>query len=603
MNESAPGIHLPGTSAAEHLPPAYPERAAHGTAGTLRKWQEEAIRLYLERNPRDFLASATPGAGKTTFALRLASILRASGTVEQIIVVAPTEHLKAQWADAAARAGIRLNPRYANSDRLGYGGHYHGVVVTYAQVAMKPVQHRLLTERSDTLVILDEVHHGGDALSWGEAIREAYGTAKRRLSLTGTPFRSDDATIPFLEYAPQPDGSRVSATDYDYGYGRALADGIVRPVIFMVYAGEMTWQTSAGETMQARLGEGNTKDITAQAWRTALDPAGQWISKVLQAADRRLGEVRQQIPDAGGLVIATDHSAAKAYAELLEQITGEPVALILSDDAGASARIEEFSQSESRWMVAVRMVSEGVDVPRLAVGVYATSSSTPLFFAQAIGRFVRSRRRGEVASVFLPNVPTLMQLAAELEKERGHVLEGPGSAEEMWDAEAAELAAAEREDRASDELADGGEFAYEAISSDAHFDRAVFDGAEFGGYAEVESEEELDFLGLPGILEPHDVRTLLQQRQARQAKRSAAKQGILEHAPEKAEAPEALHRTLGEQRKLLNNLVGMYARVSGDPHGSIHTELRRICGGPAVAQASVTQLQHRIELLRRRLSS
>lgn len=600
MTDSSDALHLPGTSAAEHLPPAYPERAARGTAGSLRAWQEEAINRYLEMQPRDFLASATPGAGKTTFALRLAAILRANRTITQVIVVAPTEHLKSQWADAAARAGIRINPNYANGDGLGYGGHYHGVAVTYAQVAMKPVQHRLLAEREDTLVILDEVHHGGDALSWGEAIRDAYGTARRRLSLTGTPFRSDDATIPFVEYSPQGDGSRISRTDYDYGYGRALADGVVRPVIFMVYAGEMRWQTSAGEEMQARLGEGNTKDITSQAWRTALDPAGEWIAKVLRAADRRLTEVRHHIPDAGGLVIATDHASARAYASILQQITGQEVALILSDDSGASERIDQFSAGDDRWMVAVRMVSEGVDVPRLAVGVYATSSSTPLFFAQAIGRFVRSRRRGEVASIFIPNVPTLMQLAAELEKERGHVLEGPKSAEEMWDAEAALMAEAESEDRASEELT--GEFAYQALGSDAHFDRALFDGAEFGGYAEVDSEEELDFLGFPGILEPQEVRTLLQQRQAKQAKRSATKQGILEHAPERAEAPGALHRTLGEQRKLLNSLVGMYAKVSGEPHGQIHSELRRVCGGPAVAQASVTQMQQRIDLLRRRLS-
>lgn len=600
MTDSDHGLHLPGTSAAEHLPPAYPERAARGTAGSLRAWQEEAIRRYLEENPQDFLASATPGAGKTTFALRLASILRASHTVQQIVVVAPTEHLKTQWADAAARAGIRLNPNYSNSDGLGYGRHFHGVAVTYAQVAMKPTQHRLLTEHTDTLVILDEVHHGGDALSWGDAIREAYGTAKRRLSLTGTPFRSDDAQIPFVRYAPQNDGTTISLTDYDYGYGRALADGIVRPVIFMVYAGKMRWQTSAGEEMEARLGEGNTKDITSQAWRTALDPSGDWMAKVLQAANRRLSEVRQGVPDAGGLVIATDHASAKAYAHMLQQMTGEEVALILSDDAGASERIDSYSHGESRWMVAVRMVSEGVDVPRLAVGVYATSSSTPLFFAQAIGRFVRSRRRGEVASVFIPNVPALMQLAAELEKERNHVLEGPASAEEMWDAEAALMNEAEREDRASSELLDE-EFKYQALGSDAHFDRAVFDGAEFGGYAEVESEEELDFLGLPGLLEPQEVHALLQQRQARQARRSANKQGLLEHAPDRAESPEALHRTLGEQRKLLSSLVGMYAKVSGEPHKDIHTELRRVCGGPAVAQASVTQLQKRIELLRRRL--
>ena len=601
MTVSEQALHLPGTSAAEMLPPAYPERAARGTAGSLRAWQEEAISRYLESDPLDFLASATPGAGKTTFALRLAAILRAQGMVTQIVVVAPTEHLKTQWADAAARAGIKLNPSYSNSDGLGYGAHYHGVVVTYAQVAMKPVQHRLLVEGAETLVILDEVHHGGDALSWGDAIREAYGTAKRRLSLTGTPFRSDDAQIPFVQYAPQQDGSTLSVTDYDYGYGRALADGIVRPVIFMVYAGNMRWQTSAGEEMEARLGEGNTKDITSQAWRTALDPAGDWIGKVLHAADRRLTEVRHHIPDAGGLVIATDHASARAYAQLLQQITGEEVALILSDDAGASARIDSFSQGEQRWMVAVRMVSEGVDVPRLAVGVYATSSATPLFFAQAIGRFVRSRRRGEVASVFIPNVPVLMQLAAELEKERGHVIEGPGSAEEMWDAEAALVAEAEREDRASEDLVQ--EFSFEALGSDAHFDRAVYNGAEFGGYAEVESEEELDFLGLPGVLDPEEVRTLLQQRQARQARRSAARQGLTDPVPDRAEAPEALHRTLGEQRKLLNSLVGMWHRASGEPHGAIHAELRRVCGGPQVAHASVTQLQRRIDLLRRRLSA
>ncbi|MGO1434408.1 MAG: DEAD/DEAH box helicase [Canibacter sp.] len=600
MTTSEDEIQLPGLTAAEHLPPSYPERAAWGTAGTLRAWQEEGIKKYLESHPKDFLASATPGAGKTTFALRLAAILRAQKIVTQVIVVAPTEHLKVQWADAAARAGIRLNPTYQNGQGLGYGRGFHGIVVTYAQVSMKPVQHRLITETAETLVILDEVHHGGDALSWGDGIREAYSTAKRRLSLTGTPFRSDDAEIPFLEYAPQADGTKVSVTDYDYGYGRALADGIVRPVVFMVYAGKMRWQTSAGEEMEARLGEGNTKDITAQAWRTALDPYGDWIGSVLDAANRRLDTVRQHIPDAGGLVIATDHQAAKAYAKILQKQTGEEVALILSDDPTASARIDEFSRSERRWMVAVRMVSEGVDVPRLAVGVYATSSSTPLFFAQAIGRFVRSRRRGETATIFLPNVPPLMRLAAELEKERNHVLDLAQGAEELLDAEQSLIDEANREEQASNEL--GTEFVYRALESDANFDYAVFDGAEFGGYAEIESEEELEFLGLPGILEPNEVRGLLLQRQARQARKSAQKQGITEHAPERAEATQALHRTLTEQRKLLHSLVGMWARVSGDPHGSIHAELRRLCGGPQVAQASITQLQSRIDLLRKRLS-
>ncbi|WP_416046370.1 DEAD/DEAH box helicase [Mycetocola zhujimingii] len=599
----APAIRV-GTSAAEHLSPTFPERAAWGTVSKLRAWQEEALTAYFVHEPRDFLAAATPGAGKTTFALRLAAELLARKTVDRITVVAPTEHLKRQWADAAHRAGIRLDPMFSNADGR-YGSHYHGVAVTYAQVAVRAALHKDITESHRTLVILDEVHHGGDALSWGDAIREAFEPATRRLSLTGTPFRSDTAPIPFVSYLPDKDGIRTSLTDYNYGYGRALADGVVRPVMFMVYAGHMRWRTNAGDEMEARLGEGNTKDITSQAWRTALDPAGEWIPQVLQAADRRLSEVRHGIPDAGGLVIATDQTAARAYAKILHGITGEPPTVVLSDEKEASDRIDEFSAGTSRWMVAVRMVSEGVDVPRLAVGVYATSASTPLFFAQAIGRFVRARRRGETASVFLPDVPNLMNLASALELERDHALDrkSDGSGEgDMWNPEDAMVAEANRETKGSDAL--GEEFRYEAMSSSANFDRVVYDGDEFGQWAEPGTEEELDFIGLPGLLEPEQVHELLTQRQARQAKRHSTRSEAPQAtaADKSTDVPPPLYRTLKEQRSLLNSLVGLYAKSTNQGHGLVHAELRRMCGGPAVQQASVTQLQSRIELLRKRLN-
>ncbi|GAA4375255.1 DEAD/DEAH box helicase [Agromyces bauzanensis] len=598
MNNATPSGHLPGTSAAEHLPPSFPARAPRGTASKLRAWQAEALEQYLAEMPRDFLAAATPGAGKTTFALRLAAELRARRVIDRITVVAPTDHLKRQWADAAARAGIRLDPGFRNAHGQS-ARHFHGVAVTYAQVAMRPTLHRELTLSGRTLVILDEVHHGGDTLSWGDAIREAFEPATKRLSLTGTPFRSDTAPIPFVRYEPDAHGVRLSKTDYDYGYGRALADGVVRPVLFMVYAGHMRWRTKAGDEMEAKLGEDNTKDITSSAWRTALEPTGEWIPAVLASADRRLTEVRHGIPDAGGLVIATDQSMARAYAQILERICGESVTVVLSDEKEASTRIEEFSNNTRRWMVAVRMVSEGVDVPRLAVGVYATSASTPLFFAQAIGRFVRARRRGETASVFLPNVATLMNLAAQLELERDHALDrrGGDSDDGLDDSL---LESANREERASEEAGLG---TWEAIGSDASFDRVLYDGTEFGTLAEPGTDEEYDFIGIPGILEPEQVSELLRHRQARQARRAGERRKhVLEHEDERPE-PVALYRTLKEQRSLLNSLVGLWARQTGAPHSQVHAELRRICGGPPVAQATVTQLQARIEFLRKRLGS
>ncbi|NHA68811.1 DEAD/DEAH box helicase [Phycicoccus flavus] len=580
------------TSAAGHLPPAYPERAAWGTAAKLRAWQEEALAAYLEGERRDFLAVATPGAGKTTYALRIATELLDRGVVRAVTVVAPTEHLKTQWADAAGRVGIQLNPSFSNSVGV-QSGEYDGVALTYAQVGANPGLHRRRTETVPTLVVLDEIHHGGDSRSWGDGIREAFSGATRRLSLTGTPFRSDTHPIPFVRYEMDEAGILRSASDYTYGYSAALRDGVVRPVLFLAYGGAMRWRTKAGDEVAARLGEPLTKDQTAHAWRTALDPKGEWIPAVLAAADRRLTEVRRHVPDAGGLVIASNRTAARAYARTLEAVTGEPATVVLSDDAGASARIESFAADESRWMVAVRMVSEGVDVPRLAVGVYATSTSTPLFFAQAVGRFVRARRRGETASVFLPSVPVILGLAATMEEERDHALDRRSDAESeasIWAEEEGLLAAANRTEQALGPE-DGTRF--EALESDAHFDHVLFDAKQYGQHAEAGSEEEQDYLGLPGLLEPDQVALLLGERQARQARSGGAR-------PEPAgPSPVAAHRALASQRKELNKLVAAYASKTGAAHATVHLELRRTCGGPELAAATGDEVQERIATIRR----
>ena len=575
------------TSAASSLSPAFPERAAWGTASKLRAWQAGALDQYLRSTPRDFLAVATPGAGKTTYALRLATELFNRGVISRVTVVAPTEHLKTQWADAASRVGIRIDPRFTNAAGR-HGAEYDGVAVTYAQVASKPSLHRARTEAARTLVILDEIHHGGDNLSWGDAIREAFEPATRRLGLTGTPFRSDTSPIPFVRYEMGKDSIRRSEADYTYGYAEALRDGVVRPVLFLAYGGSMRWRTKAGDEMSARLGEPMTKDATAQAWRTALDAKGEWIPSVLAAADKRLTEVRRVVPDAGGLVIASNQTQARAYAKILHGIAGQRPVVVLSDYAGSSGKIEEFAQGNQRWMVAVRMVSEGVDVPRLCVGVYATSTATPLYFAQAVGRFVRARRRGETASIFLPSVPQILEHAARLEDERDHALDRvrkPGDEASFWSAEDDLLAAANR----TSSTADLEQASFEALESDAEFDHVLFDAQQFGLNAEVGSADEQEFLGLPGLLELDQVATLLRARQSAQ-KGSGRK---------KADPELATHRAMALKRKELNSLVSAYARKTGAPHAVVHADLRKSCGGPALDQASAEHVGQRIEMIRR----
>jgi superfamily II DNA or RNA helicase len=557
----------------------------------LRDWQRRALTRYLATRPQDFLAVATPGAGKTTFGLRVAAELLADRTVERVTIVTPTEHLKHQWAVAARDVGIPIDSNFRNTHGAT-SRDYLGVAVTYAQVAAHPALHRVRTENRRTLVVLDEIHHGGDAKSWGDAMREAFTPAARRLALTGTPFRSDDSPIPFVTYEPDPGGFQRSHADHSYGYAQALADGVVRPVIFLAYSGEASWRTSAGEEFTARLGEPLTQEQNARAWRTALDPMGEWIPSVLHAADTRLTQLRAAgIPDAGALVIASDHESAKAYATLLAEIAGQPPTVVLSDDPKASGRIAEFAATTERWLVAVRMVSEGVDVPRLAVGVYATSASTPLFFAQAVGRFVRARRPGETASVFLPSVPVLLELASQMEAERDHVLGRPHREKDGWDDEL--LADA---NRTRDELGEE-ESAFTSLGASAELDQVIYDGSSFGTAALAGTDEEQDYLGLPGLLEPDQVRALLRQRQDRQLTDRSARPVERAVVPQQAR-PVSVAERLTSLRKELNTLVALYHHRTGKAHGMIHGELRRVCGGPPTAIASVEHLEERIATLR-----
>ena len=544
--------------------------------------------------PRDFLAVATPGAGKTTFALRIAVELMGQGIVDKITVVCPTEHLKGQWADAAARVGIHIDPSFTNAQGRA-GSHFDGVAVTYAQVGANPAVHEMRTRDYRTLVILDEIHHAGDSLSWGDGVRQAFGDATRRLALTGTPFRSDTSPIPFVRYVEDADGIRRSQADYSYGYGNALRDMVVRPVLFMSYSGQMSWRTSTGDEMSARLGEPLTKDMMKQAWRTALDPKGEWIPAVLRAADLRLEEVRRQIPDAGGLVIASNQTQARAYARHLCEITGKKATIVLSDDADASDRIDAFRESDDRWMVAVRMVSEGVDVPRLSVGVYATNTSTPLFFAQAVGRFVRARKRGETATVFVPSVAPLLELASQMEAERDHALDRPKSADDedaMWNPEDAMVAQANASESASSDLLNQ----YEALGADAEFDGVLFDGAAWGQGAQVGSVEEQEYLGIPGLLDADQVTTLLRARQAEQV--AAQKKSKIAAKMREANAGVSDHRLRAAKRKELSHLVSSWSRRSGEPHAMVYAQLRQRCGGPEIALATTEQIEARIALLR-----
>ena len=572
----------------------------------LRAWQAEALGRYEEGSPKDFLVTATPGAGKTTFALTLAARLLERREVARVVVVCPTDHLRLQWADAADLAGIVLDPGLTNAVGPVRAGT-QGYVTTYAQVAGKPMLHAARATAVKTLVILDEVHHAGDGLSWGEAVEEAFGFAARRLCLTGTPFRTKpDERIPFVRYEEDSfegdDGEGgvglVSRADYTYGYREALADAVVRPVVFAAYTGTSRWRNSAGEVVAASLSEAGTRSVEMAAWRTALDPKGQWVPHVIAAMDDRITHLREGgMPDAAGLILASDQDDAREYAKIVRRVTGKAPELILSDDPKASKKIERFATGSARIAVCVRMISEGVDVPRAAVLAWMTSYRTPLFFAQAVGRVVRARGAHESATVFLPAVRPLLSLAAAMEDERNHVMPPPKTVE----GDELDLDPLPAPDKEPDGLPQ-----WEALEADARFAHVLHGGtAHTGeGMTPVGAEEE-EFLGIPGLLTPAQTAELLAKRDEELRARIAARphtdedDGLfpVEDHPDEEDAGRSW-RDAAELRRDINRLVSRVASRTSQPHAVIHTQLRASVPGPPSASASVDVLRARRERLR-----
>jgi superfamily II DNA or RNA helicase len=382
----------------------------------LRPWQRAALDKFKASEQPDFLAVATPGAGKTTFALAAARFVLGQQRC-RVVIVAPTAHLKYQWAEAAERFGLRLDTEWS-AQQGSIPKDMHGIVTTFQQVATS--SGTLRSAAADAFVILDEIHHAGDDKSWGTATLSAFELAHRRLCLSGTPFRSDSSAIPFITYHLD-----ETHADYEYGYGEALGDGgVVRPVYFPRIDGDMEWSSPDGTVNAASFKDELNRNRGAERLRAALSTEGEWMPTVLREANKRLVHIRKEHPEAGGLVIAIDQDHARAIAGILRDRIGTVAEVVVSDDPMASGRITRFANSKNPWLVAVRMVSEGVDIPRLRVGVFATTTSTELFFRQAVGRMVRwsAGRASQKAYFFIPDDPRLRLHAFQIAQQRKHAL-------------------------------------------------------------------------------------------------------------------------------------------------------------------------------------
>jgi superfamily II DNA or RNA helicase len=377
---------------------------------TLRAWQSQFVRKLETHRARDFLLVACPAAGKTLGAAAGAASVMAKRKCDQLVVVCPTVVVRDQWVRDLHGLGYRMQTHVQPG---GWEPYVHGVCVTYHQVANRPDQFAAACAQRRTLVILDEIHHAGQQLAWGRALEEAFASAIVRLLLSGTPFRSDKDRIPYVSY----DEDGVCAPHFTYDYGQAVRDGVCRPIQFRPHDGLITWREGEGERT-ARFQEQIPSAAKAKRLRASLDPRHPYLRALLHAADTELQSLRREVEDAAGLVVCDSQEHALSVDRILSQITGSLPVLAISDIPRAHQAIVAFAEEpHEQWLVSVKMVSEGVDIPRLGVIAWATATTTEMMVRQVAGRALRGRERyaGLPAIVHMPADPDLIRFAQRLE--------------------------------------------------------------------------------------------------------------------------------------------------------------------------------------------
>jgi superfamily II DNA or RNA helicase/ribosomal protein L40E len=407
----------------------------------LRDWQGDALTKalawYTTAADRHFVINAAPGAGKTRAATAIAAELIDMGLVERVIVIAPRKVVVEQWAKQFEQCTGRTMAQITGKDSA-LGALSADLCATWTAVRGLEDAFQAVCRSARVLVICDEHHHAAIEAAWGRSADSAFADAAYALILTGTPVRSDGAKSIWLEQDRHGVLTYAEEGSYTLTYGDAVNLGYCRPVTFHRHRGEFTVLNDGGESFDV------SADVAANVpadhpvvrhlqkaldfYRVAKTPSYEADGKtprrqsyhgsMIEAASAKLDELREEMPSAGGLVIAPRIDVAEAFAKLITEIEGEPPMIVHSETSTTDIKIAMFRKKAAiRWIVSVGMISEGVDIPRLRVLVYLPAGTTELMFRQAVGRVVRSSgpRDTTRAYVVMPAFQTFEGYARRIE--------------------------------------------------------------------------------------------------------------------------------------------------------------------------------------------
>lgn len=378
---------------------------------SLRDWQRRCIDTALEHflSSPHFFCQATPGAGKTRMAAELARCLLEQGKIDLVLCFAPSCQVVDGFRSTfAAVLGKRLD---------GLLGAV-GAAYTYQAMDYRDEAFWRLLDDYRVFAVFDEIHHcaGHDPLlsnAWGQQILQRIQDRAAFTALSGTPWRSDDRAIALARYS-SPEGHLIC--DYRYGLREAITDGVCRSPRIALLDNQKVKLTEELETESTVRLFPSIAKLLGESPVTYEDLLrhDEVIDQLLGLGCAKLDELRQIKPDAAGLVVATDIEHAQQIAQALEA-RGDGCRVVTNRTPDAQQVINAFRHSDCRWIVAVGMISEGTDIPRLQVCCYLSRIRTELHYRQVLGRVLR--RMGESddqAWLFMLAEPTLRRFAERI---------------------------------------------------------------------------------------------------------------------------------------------------------------------------------------------
>jgi superfamily II DNA or RNA helicase len=400
---------------------------------SLRTWQQDAMNRFIDfEDEKTFVLEASPGAGKSRFAAFASHYAIHNWDISHVIFIAPWNAIIKSVKDAFNPVELTYRDGFHYDKKRGILQSRPNVDVTLDTYAgfcnhstVDVLEHWIERNGFRFMLILDEVHHtktvGG---KWGAYVERVAQLADKLLLMSGTYFRSDARPISFLEYE-----NDKPKTHYSISYAQCVASRFTRQVAFRFHNPKIeinSLKTGKSKWISLDKIPRSSPKMDAAAKREVLDPNGVHVEGIIKEAVLELNVMRKKWSDAACLFVCKagkseeEERSIHAIESKVRSIAGISPVVVTSDDSSSRGAIDAFYSSNDPYLCAIRMVSEGVDIPRIRMVVFLTFTDSEMLFRQIVGRCVRyidGKEDDTAALVLLPKFRVMAEFAERFEAE------------------------------------------------------------------------------------------------------------------------------------------------------------------------------------------